>query len=116
MSASTRAVLDHHLACVAQGDIDGILEDYTEDSVLMTPDGPLEGLGPIRKLFELVVGEMLPPGTQLDLKQTTVHGEVAYIAWTAQTDAMDFPLGTDTFVVRDGKILVQTFAAHVVPR
>ncbi len=39
-----------------------------------------------------------------------VIGEIAYIAWKAEPAV---PLGTDTFVVRDGKIAYQTFAIHV---
>ena len=40
------------------------------------------------------------------------EGDVAYIAWSAETPTMRVPIGTDTFVVRNGKILVQTFAAY----
>ena len=42
--------------------------------------------------------------------EQVAEGEIAYIVWTAGDLA---PLGTDTFVIRDGKIVVQTFAAHV---
>jgi hypothetical protein len=36
-----------------------------------------------------------------------VDGEIAYIAWKAEPFT---PLATDTFVIRNGKICVQTFA------
>ncbi len=39
-----------------------------------------------------------------------VEGDVAYIVWAAGDFA---PLGTDTFVIRGGKIVLQTFAAYV---
>ena len=42
----------HHLQAFGIGDVDEILKDYTEASVIMTPDGPLHGLDEIRPLFE----------------------------------------------------------------
>jgi hypothetical protein len=36
-----------------------------------------------------------------------VDGKIAYITWSA---GADIPLGTDTFVVDNGKIVSQTFA------
>ena len=38
-----------------------------------------------------------------------VDGELAYITWSA---GREIPLGTDTFVVRNGKIVAQTVAAY----
>ena len=35
----TEAVLAHHMEVIVAKDVDGILEDFTEDSVLFTPDG-----------------------------------------------------------------------------
>jgi hypothetical protein len=40
-----------------------------------------------------------------------VDGEVAYLVWSAPPLA---DLTTDTFVVRDGKIVIQTFVAHML--
>ncbi len=41
-----------------------------------------------------------------------VEGEIAFIVWSSEPA---FPLGTDTFIIRDGRIVAQTFAAHMVP-
>ena len=38
-----------------------------------------------------------------------VIGDVAYILWEAKPW---FPMATDTFIVRDGKFVMQTFAAY----
>jgi hypothetical protein len=42
-----------------------------------------------------------------------VVGEVAYIVWNTVNQGADVTLGTDTFLVRDGKIAVQTFAGKI---
>jgi hypothetical protein len=45
-----------------------------------------------------------------------VEGEVAYIIWHAKCASADIVFGTDTFIIRDGKIAVQTFAVKIEPR
>jgi hypothetical protein len=53
--ASTKEVLDHHLKCFAEGDLEGIL--FAPGAVLFTPDGPLKGAEAIRPLFQAMVAE-----------------------------------------------------------
>ncbi len=106
----TEATLAHHLQALGQG-IDAILSDYTEDSILFTAHGPVRGLSELRSFFEAFTGNM-PPGMMeaFQMVRQDIDGEIAYILWKAEPFA---PLGTDTFVVRNGKIMVQTFAAHM---
>ena len=42
-----------------------------------------------------------------------VVGEIAYIVWSCETGTHSLPVGTDTFVIRDGKIVAQTFAGQI---
>ena len=44
-----------------------------------------------------------------------IENEVVYIIWYCSTPSLDIPLGTDTFIIKDGKINVQTFAAVLNP-
>ena len=104
---STEATLSHHLQAIAQG-IDAIMEDYTEESVLFTPDGPFRGRAGIRGFFEGLLASSPPELIQaMTVTRMDVHGEAAYILWKAEPF---IPLATDTFVVRDGKILAHSFA------
>jgi ketosteroid isomerase-like protein len=114
---STEQVLDHHLTALGRGDLDGVLDDYGDDSVLILPDATLVGREAIRGAFEGMLVDLFEPGTydfQLDVRR--VHGEVAYILWHARCRSADLVYATDTFVVRDGKIAIQTYAAKVEPR
>jgi len=107
----TQAVLDHHLAAFGAGDADEIATDYTDDSVLITPEGVVNGRAAIRATFEQIFAGVFKPGTyEFAMDITHVGGEAAYIVWHAKCAAVDIVFGTDTFVVRDGKIAVQTFA------
>ena len=56
------------------------------------------------------------PGAAFSMKQQSVEGDYAYILWTAETADNVYEVGTDTFVVRDGKIVAQSFAAKIAPK
>jgi ketosteroid isomerase-like protein len=114
--ASTKDVLDHHLKCFGKGDLEGILSDYAPDAVLFTADGPLEGPDAIRPLFQAMVAEFGKPGATFTMKQQFVEGDYAYILWSAETAHNVYELGTDTFVVRDGKIMAQSFTGKITPK
>ena len=113
---STSEVLDHHLKCFAESDVDGILADYSSDAVLLVPSGRLQGQDEIKPLFEALVSEFAKPGSSFAMQQRSIVGDYAYILWSAETQDNSYEFATDTFVVRNGKIAVQTFAAKIVPR
>ena len=114
--ASTKDVLDHHMQCFDAGDVSGILSDYAPEAVLFTPNGPLKGRDAIRPLFQAIFTEFGKPGTTFSMTQHTIEGEFAYIVWTAETADNVYDLGTDTFVIRNGKIVAQSFACKITPK
>jgi ketosteroid isomerase-like protein len=117
MSMATKDVLDHHLAAFGAGDVDEILKDYTDDSLLIIATRTIAGLGPLREAFTGFFGGLFAPGTyEFTLDAERIEGEVAFITWHATCASSDIPLGVDTFLVRDGKIVVQTYAAKMDPR
>jgi hypothetical protein len=104
---STEATLTHHLQAVGEG-IDAIIRDYTPESVLFTPDGPLQGVEAIRAFFDGFLRTSPPELLRaITLVRRDIQGDVAYIIWKAEPY---IPLASDTFVVRDGKIVAQSFA------
>jgi len=113
----TQAVLDHHLAAFGAGDADEIAKDYTDESVLITPEGVVNGRAAIHTTFQEIFAGVFAPGTyEFSMDLMHVAGHSAYIVWHAQCATVDIVLGTDTFVVQDGKIAVQTYALKVEPR
>ena len=114
--ASTKDVLEHHLKCFGARDLDGILSDYAPDAVFFTPDGPLRGVDEIRPLFQTMLAEFSKPGAVHKMTHQSVERDYAYALWTAETADNVYELGTDTLVVRNGKIVAQSFAAKIVPK
>jgi ketosteroid isomerase-like protein len=114
--ASTKEVLNHHLKAFDLGDLNVILSDYAPDAVLFTKDRALKGIDEIRPLFEALIAEFAKPGATFNMQQQLVEGDYAYILWTAKTAENVYELATDTFVVREGKIVAQSFTGKITPR
>ena len=110
-TADTMATLTHHLESFGAKDVDAILSDFGENSVIFTPDGLVKRLGEIREFFNNLIGIVTPEFlSSMKMLRRDIDGEIAYLLWTAGDIV---PLGTDTLIVRDGKIVVQTFAAYM---
>jgi len=113
---STSDVLDRHLKSFAEYDVDGVLADYSSDAVLFVPTGPLKGRDAIKPLFQALVSEFAKPGSSFTMQQRSIEGDHAYIVWAAETADNSYEFATDTFVVRNGKIIAQSFAAKIKPK
>ena len=113
---STKDVLDRHLKFFGEGDLKGILSDYAPGAVLFTSDGPLKGADAIRPLFQALIAEFGKPGSAFNMKQRFVEGDYGYILWDAETPDNVYEIATDTFVVRDGKIVAQSFTGKITPK
>lgn len=113
---TTSDVLDQHLKCFSENDLDGVLADYTSDAVLFVPDGPLKGPDAIQPFFQAFLAEFAKPGASFSMHQRYVEGDYAYILWSAETADNSYEAATDTFVVQNGKIVAQSFAARITPK
>lgn len=111
---NTETVVRHHLqAFLEQHGLDAILSDYADDACLLSEDRAYCGKQAIGAFFGQFIGALSADAiAQFTLRSLRVQGEVAYITWSA---GAELPLGTDTFVVREGRIASQTFAMHAVP-
>jgi ketosteroid isomerase-like protein len=113
---STKDVIDRHLKSFGEGDLKGLLSDYAPDAVMFTANGTLRGIEEIRPVFQAMIAEFGKPPATLHLKQQFIEGEHGYILWHAETADNVYELGTDTFVVRDGKIVAQSFTSKIAPK
>jgi hypothetical protein len=109
----TKEVLDHHWVAFQQNDLEETMKDYTEESVLITPDVTYRGLAEIKENFEKAFAAFPKGSTVMTLTKSIVVKDVGYIIWNAKTPTFELPFGTDTFIVQDGKIIRQTYAGVV---
>lgn len=108
---TTESVLKHHVQALMSRNLDEILKDYCEDSVMCSPMGTAKGLKGIRETFTAALG-MLPPEAMANMKtiKQDIDGEYAYVLWSA-LPVVKF--AGDTFHVHNGIIIMQSFVGQM---
>ncbi|MFC7068389.1 nuclear transport factor 2 family protein [Halobaculum lipolyticum] len=116
-AADTESVLEHHLEAFSRQDMDEMLADYDDDSVVVTNTmGTFHGVDEIRDLFETLFAEFSQSPVEFELDDQRIEADTAYIVWHAETPENSYEFATDTFRIRDGVIEVQTLGAVVSPK
>lgn len=113
---STKDVIDNHIRRFREGNLEGVLDDYSPDAVMFTPSGTLRGRSEIKGLFQKMLAEFGKPGSSDTLHTAIFDGDYAYLIWSAETADNYYEFATDTVVVRNGKIVTQSFAAKIRPK
>src|SRR3954471_20988989 len=88
MAATTRTpqeVFQHHAETLMAGDIDGIVSDYADDAVFITPDGVLRGKAGVRQGFEKLLGDL--PSAEWAVPTQIFEGDVLFIEWSARSES-----------------------------
>lgn len=113
---TTESVLENHLTAFGEQDLSAVMEDYTDESVVVTNVGTFRGLGEIEGLFDDFFAEFSQEGTTLDVEQDVVEDDFAYIVWQAETPDNVYEFATDTFYIPESHIRVQTFGGKITPK
>jgi hypothetical protein len=106
MTRTPEEVFAHHGQALGAGDLDEIVADYADDSVLISPSGVARGKDDIRDVFATLLADL--PDAAWDLKTQLFDGDVLFLEWTADSAINRVDDGVDTFVFRDGMIRAQT--------
>jgi ketosteroid isomerase-like protein len=105
MARTPQEIFRNHVTAIGAGDVDGIVADYAEDAVVITPDGTTRGRDGIRQLFTALLGDL--PDARWDVPTQVFEGDVLFIEWTAVAEKARAE-GVDTFVFSGDTIRVQT--------
>jgi hypothetical protein len=104
---STIEVFEDHLERRERGDIEGDLEhNYAQDVVLLCEHGVLRGRDAVRRSAKALADQL--PGATFQFPVKAVDGEHALLHGSAQSPHARVDFGVDTFVIRDGYIVLQT--------
>ena len=111
--AETQSVWEEHIAAWDANDLDAIMKDYTEESVMILNNSMLKGTEAIRNVFAKLF-ELFNNGHN-EIARAVITGEVIYITWnfTPQAENGNSYFGTDSFFVQDGIIKYQTIASEL---
>ncbi len=117
--AGTMSAQDYanaRLAAFGKGDVNALVEQYADDAVVITPMGILHGKAQIRPMIENIVAEFAQPNVKFKLLFQAAEGDVVIFVWQADTAKNIYDLGAETYVLKDGVAIYQTFAAKVTPK
>jgi len=103
-------IFEHHLEVFGEGNIEGILTDYSEASIMVYE--VWRGLEGAKQFFTMWLGDLIPTGSDFNLIDQVSTDDMTYITWTAESPNYIFDYGTDTFVCRDSRVWRQTVATH----
>ena len=106
-------IVEHHLASGNSRNLDEIMRDYTDDAIVIAPDGVNKGKQAIHAAFQKMISQ--EPYPVITATQKIYEGNVGYIVWTMNAGQPNAMHGSDTFIIRDGKIVVQTVAIFAPP-
>jgi len=106
-------VFGHHAEVLIAGDLEGIVADYSDDAVFITPDGVLHGKDGVRQGFTKLLSDL--PSAEWQVPTTIFEGDVLFIEWNAKSEKTQALDGIDTFVFRDGLIRAQTVRYTLTP-
>jgi len=106
---------DARLAAFQRGDVKTVIGMYRDDAVIITPDGSLKGAA-INAMMVALFEEFAQPGVTFELISRAAEGDVANFVWRARTNKTEYDFCAETYVLKDGKIAVQTFSGQMRPR
>ena len=81
MARTPQEVFAHHAQALGAGDLEGIVADYAEDAVFISPAGVLRGLDGIRAAFTQLLSDV--PNADWTLKTQIYEGDVLFLEWAA---------------------------------
>ena len=112
---SPQEVFEHHLSAFGAHDMDSLMSDYTEQSILISPEAKFKGVSEIKAFFEGIMPHFPTEGTSIEIDKMFTEDNILYITWHGSTPSLNVSFATDTFVIENDKIQVQTFAAVMQP-
>jgi hypothetical protein len=104
----TSEVLDDHLECRQQGDVAGDLErNYDDHVLLLSGCGVHRGHDGVRRTAS-ILHHYLGGGGGYEITNRLVEADVAFIEWRSHREGRQIHDGADSFLIRGGRIVVQT--------
>lgn len=125
--STPREIVDRHVVEIMKGNLPGLMADYADDAVVVTPPGLMPsahsaspgvfvGKDQIRKVFAVLTDkDHIGPVRSMVPRVETLPQGVAILHWVQFRGTPKEGSGEDVFRIRDGKIVFQFLtveAAH----
>lgn len=108
-------VIADHLARRDAGDLEADLAaNYRDDVVMLSEHGVETGFAGMRASAERLFASLGP--SVFHYEQVLVEGRFGFLRWSAESATHRIRDGADSFVVEDGRIVMQSVHYTVEPR
>lgn len=108
MSRTVREVFEDHLSLRLEGKTNEDIEkNYSKDCVAIGPDYRFEGYDGLRESAKKLAEEV-GDDAEFEYVREEVEWEFAYLVWKSKAKGRKVEHGVDSFLIRDGKIVVQS--------
>lgn len=109
---SERIVVEY-LDALFENDIESIMSNYTNRSIVITLKKTYKGLNEIREFMSELIKYFSKKNTVLFLDKMVILNELAYIVWHARSTTTSISMASDTFFIKDEKIRKHTFICQL---
>jgi hypothetical protein len=113
MARTPQEIFEHHATALIAGDIEGIVADYSDDALFITPRGVLRGKDGVREAFTTLLGDL--PDAAWEVPTQIFEDDILLIEWSATAEKSRVRDGIDTFVFQGDHIRVQTVRYTLEP-
>jgi uncharacterized protein (TIGR02246 family) len=109
MTRSVQETFETHLESLGTGDLEKIAADYSDDCIQISNRQTRRGKDGVKEAFAQIFSDLAAAGEVkgLEVPVRVYEDDVLYIEWWADLGDMRCD-GVDTFIFRDGQIVVQT--------
>jgi len=125
---SAQAVLDRHVAAMKAGNLNAVMADYADNTLVIAPHGiapgqtnvagndVFSGKANARKLFAVLTDKDHNPGAKAMTVSYEQRGnDVTLMHWVQFKGKPEQVSGTDTWIIRGGKVIAQIVAVDPAP-
>ena len=127
-AGSAQAVLDRHVAAMKAGNLNAVMADYADNTLVIAPHGiapgqtnvagndVFSGKANARKLFAVLTDKDHNPGAKAMTVSYEQRGnDVTLMHWVQFKGKPEQVSGTDTWIIRGGKVIAQIVAVDPAP-
>lgn len=116
MDSTTNEIIEHHFTSFLENDLEEILSDYTEESIIYTPNKDYHGLIEIESLFRSAFISYPKDKTSITIDKSIYNGNMAYVIWHGETSEFSVSFSTATYIIDNGKIFRHTIGRVTIPK
>ncbi|WGL60302.1 hypothetical protein QEJ31_01630 [Pigmentibacter sp. JX0631] len=106
----SKKLFDRRVGYLKDKNISGILSDYSDDAQLIINGKVITGKSNIEQVFvKIAAASAAIEGYSIN--KFLISDQIIYLTWNVKVNGIDYNIGSDTFVVINGKIKYQVITA-----